>query len=384
MENTTIIRRCSEILTALIVVFTTIVFIYTNTRHMKISAYDVLSASKAQVRNSIGDGMGSSSLDSASESKVIKSDESISNKSNFEKIESTESESYADADISETLSKAQGESAVKPAGMQEPVYKYVQVNLLNLRSGPSSDTELLGTLPSGTQVQMLESHGEWSKVLTPEKKEVYVFTEYIADTKPPVYNYVNVNLLNVRSGPGSDHNIITTIPRGTRVQVLEQHGEWLKVIIKDNQEAFVYAPYMVASQNLVTRAASVQSYNQSLASQITEYAKQFAGVPYVYGGSSPKGFDCSGFTKYVYGKFKISLPRSAEGYSGVGTKVSRTDLKPGDILLFDRYGSGSLGHVGIYLGNDQFIHASSSKKKVIIMRLSGYRAKYLGARRVIK
>lgn len=86
MENTTIIRRCSEILTALIVVFTTIVFIYTNTRHMKISAYDVLSASKAQVRNSIGDGMGSSSLDSASESKVIKSDESISNKSNFEKL----------------------------------------------------------------------------------------------------------------------------------------------------------------------------------------------------------------------------------------------------------------------------------------------------------
>jgi len=384
MENTTIIRRCSEILTALIVVFTTIVFMYTNTRRLEFSDYDVLSASKAVMRESINDETESSSLDIVPESKVTESDKSISNEASLEKTESTVSKSDADADISEPQPETQGESAVKPAGMQEPVYKYVQVNLLNLRSGPSSDTELLGTLPEGTQVQMLESHGEWMKVLTPDKKEVYVFAEYVADTKPPVYNYVNVNLLNVRSGPGSDHDIITTIPRGTRVQVLEQHGEWLKVIIKDSQEAFVYAPYMVASQNLVTRAASAQPYNESLASQIIEYAKQFAGVPYVYGGSSPKGFDCSGFTKYVYAKFKISLPRSADDYSSVGTQVSRTDLKPGDILLFDRYGNGLLGHVGIYLGNDQFIHASSSQKKVVIMRLSGYRAKYLGARRVIK
>jgi len=384
MENTTLIRRCSEILTALIVVFTTIVFMYTNTRPLEIAANDVLSASKAKMHGSIDGGTGSSSLDFASESNITESDRSISNESSLEKTESTVSQANTDADTSEPLPETKGESVAEPASIPDPVYKYVQVDLLNLRSGPSSDTELLGTLPKGTQVQVLESHGEWLKVLTPEKKEVYVFAEYVADTKPPVYNYVNVELLNVRSGPGSDHNIITTIPRGTRVQVLEQQGEWLKVIVKENLEAFVYAPYMVASQNLVARAESVQPYNQSLASQVIEYAKQFAGVPYVYGGSSPKGFDCSGFTKYVYAKFKISLPRSADDYSSVGTKVSRSDLKPGDILLFDRYDNGRLGHVGIYLGNDQFIHASSSKKKVVIMRLSEYRAKYLGARRVIK
>jgi len=383
MENTTIIRRCSEILTALIVVFTTIVFMYTNISWRGLANYHDLPASDYQMRDNADAEMKNTSLDFAPESKVIESNKSISNESSSEKTESAVSETSANADISEPQPE-RSDTAVKPAEIKDPVYKYVQVNLLNLRSGPGSDTELLGTLPSGTQVQMLELQGEWMKVLTPEKKEAYVFAEYVADTKPPVYNYVNVNLLNVRSGPGSDHDIITTIPRSTRVQVLEQQGEWLKVIIKDNQEAFVYAPYMVASQDLVTRAASVQTYNQSLASQIIEYAKQFVGVPYVYGGSSPKGFDCSGFTKYVYGKFKIYLPRSANDYSVVGTKVSRTDLKPGDILLFDRYGSESLGHVGIYLGNDQFIHASSSKKKVVIMRLSGYRAKYLGARRVIK
>jgi cell wall-associated NlpC family hydrolase len=379
MENTTIIRRCSEILAALIVVFTTIVFMYTNISWRGFADYHDLSASDYRMRGSDDAEMKNASLGFTPESKVIESDKSISNKSSFEKTESAVSKTHTGADASEPQPGQSDSTETK-----DPIYKYVQVNLLNLRSGPGSDTELIGTLPSGTQVQMLELHGEWMKVLTPEKKEVYVFAEYVADTKPPVYNYVNVNLLNVRSGPGSNHDIVTTIPRGTRVQVLEQHGEWLKVIVKENQEAFVYAPYMVASQNLVTRSASVQSYNQSLSSQIIEYAKQFVGVPYVYGGSSPKGFDCSGFTKYVYGKFKISLPRSASGYSGVGTKVSRTDLKPGDILLFDRYGSESLGHVGIYLGNDQFIHASSSKKKVVIMRLSGYRAKYLGARRVIK
>jgi cell wall-associated NlpC family hydrolase len=334
--------------------------------------------------NSIDAGAGNSLSDLASGSNALESDESISNEMSLKTAENTVSETPTDYNLSTPLPETKGESVVEPAEIPDPVYNYVQVNLLNLRSGPSSDTELLGTLPQGTRVQVLESHGEWLKVLTPEKKEVYVFAEYVADTKPPVYNYVNVNLLNVRSGPGSDHNIVTTIPRGTRVQVLEQQGEWMKVIVKDNMEAFVYAPYLVASQNLVARAESAQPYNQSLASQITEYAKQFVGVPYVYGGSSPKGFDCSGFTKYVYSKFKISLPRSAEAYSGVGTKVSRTDLKPGDILLFDRYNNGRLGHVGIYLGNDQFIHASSSKKKVVIMRLSEYRAKYLGARRVIK
>lgn len=380
MENATIIRRCSEILAALIIVFMTVVFMYTNTRHSEISAY--LSASSEKMRDNIDDEIESSSLDLASETNASEPDKSLSNKSYFEKTENTVFETYAD--ISEPLPETRDESAVEPAVKPDPVYKYVQVNLLNLRSGPGSDTEKLGTLPSGTRVQMLELHGEWMKVLTPDNKEVYVFAEYVSDTKPPVYNYVNVNLLNVRSGPGSDYDIITTIPRGTRVQVIEQQGEWLKAIIKDGLEAFVYAPYMVARQDLVTRAASTQSYNQDLASQIIEYAKQFVGVPYVYGGSSPKGFDCSGFTKYVYGKFNISLPRSAGGYSSVGTKVSRTDLKPGDILLFDRYGNERLGHVGIYLGNDQFIHASSSKKKVVIMRLSGYKAKYLGARRVIK
>ncbi|NLG89272.1 MAG: C40 family peptidase [Clostridiaceae bacterium] len=383
MENTNIIRRCSEILAALIVVFSTIVFIYTNTRHL-ISAYDVLSASKAKMSGGIEDRAESSSSGLVSESIAPETDESISGKSSPEITENTVTETYTGSDTSEAAAELSVESAVEPAEITEPVYKYVQVNLLNLRRGPSSDTELLGTLPQGTQVQVLESHGEWLKVLTPEKKEVYVFAEYVADTKPPVYNYVNVNLLNVRSGPGSEHDIVTTIPRGTRVQVLEQYGEWMKVIVKDNMEAFVYAPYLVASQNLVARAESAQPYNQSLASQIIEYAKQFVGVPYVYGGSSPKGFDCSGFTKYVFGKFKISLPRSADDYASVGVKVSRSDLKPGDILLFDRYDNGRLGHVGIYLGNDQFIHASSSKKKVVIMRLSEYRAKFLGARRVIK
>lgn len=118
-------------------------------------------------------------------------------------------------------------------------------------------------------------------------------------------------------------------------------------------------------------AASVSS------SAIVAYASNFIGTPYQWGGNGPNTFDCSGFTSYVFRHFGISLPRTAAGQQGVGTAVSKSDLKPGDLVFF---GSPAF-HVGIYVGNGCYIHAPRTGDVVKISSLTS-RSDYSGARRV--
>ncbi len=92
--------------------------------------------------------------------------------------------------------------------------------------------------------------------------------------------------------------------------------------------------------------------------QIVDYAQNYLRAPYVWGGMSPSGFDCSGFTKYVYSHFGIDLPRTASGQTDLGTYVKESNLQPGDLVFFDTDGSG-ISHVGIYIGNGNFISAAS-------------------------
>jgi len=112
---------------------------------------------------------------------------------------------------------------------------------------------------------------------------------------------------------------------------------------------------------------------------IVRYARQFVGTPYSYGGSSPSGFDCSGFTRYVYAHFGIDLPHYSGGQFELGRSVSRDALRPGDLVFFD-----GLGHVGIYVGGGRFIHAPHTGTHVSIESLSGwYGSRYVGARRLV-
>ena len=114
-------------------------------------------------------------------------------------------------------------------------------------------------------------------------------------------------------------------------------------------------------------------------------ARQYVGVPYVWAGRSPSGFDCSGFIYYVFDQLGYGLPRMADGQFEVGIPVSRNALEPGDLVFFETYEPGP-SHVGIYIGNDQFIHASSGAGHVTVTPLNKtyYRDRYLGARRILK
>ena len=114
--------------------------------------------------------------------------------------------------------------------------------------------------------------------------------------------------------------------------------------------------------------------------------RSFLGYRYVYGGASPSGFDCSGFTSYVYKQFGYKLNRSASDQLDNGTPVSRNELQPGDIVIFKKGNSSKRAtHVGLYIGNNQFIHASTAKVGVIISRMSDayYTTGFVGGRRIV-
>lgn len=228
-----------------------------------------------------------------------------------------------------------------------------------------------------------------------------------------VVKWVNANELNVRSKPDKNSELVQTIKRGDRVTYYETIGEWARIITWQDRKGYVLAKYLVNSANEVDKPAGTSTSRgtssgtaksaassdssgaakaspqsaegQSLAQQVVAYAKTLLGIKYVWGGYSTNGFDCSGFTKYVFAHFGISVPRSSSEYWSFGTKIDRSDIKAGDILLFDTDGgTADVSHVGIYLGDGTFIHASSSKGKVVIQNLGTYRGKYMGARRVIK
>lgn len=119
------------------------------------------------------------------------------------------------------------------------------------------------------------------------------------------------------------------------------------------------------------------SKGNSRQNQVVQYAKKFLGRPYAWGGNGPDRFDCSGLVKYVYGHFNINLPRTSEQQVNCGTHVSRNNLRPGDLVFFR-----SAGHVGIYIGNNEYIHAPSTGDVVKISNLDG-RRDYYTARRIL-
>ena len=119
--------------------------------------------------------------------------------------------------------------------------------------------------------------------------------------------------------------------------------------------------------------------------QVLATAVSQIGKPYVYGGNGPNGYDCSGFTSYVFKQHGINLPRTADGQMTVGTRVKKDQLVEGDLVFFGYYGSNTVQHVGIYLGDGTFVH-SSSNNGIIITSLSQsyYVTNYKGATRVLR
>ncbi len=198
-------------------------------------------------------------------------------------------------------------------------------------------------------------------------------TAYAKDSKTGT---VTASALNVRSQPTTDSQVLGLLPYGSSVELHEQVGSWYKIDFMD-QVAYIFGDYISISEK------KAQEQIEEDITTIIETAKLYIGTPYLYGGSTPAGFDCSGFVKYIYESIGVTLPRTSNSQASVGTYVSREDLKTGDIVCF---GSSSyINHVGIYVGDGKFIHSPRSGYTVCIANVDrgGYSSPFMYGRRIL-
>ena len=265
----------------------------------------------------------------------------------------------------------------------------VTADALRLRSEASAEGEIVATATQDELVLVLEEVDEsWYKV-DYKSIEGYMSREFL-DVSATVeadlgYGRVNTNgfTLNVRSGPGSEYSQVGSLAYGKVVSLTGMDNGWYQ-IVSGNVSGYVSSEYIVSCKD-TSGARGDSDVTTPLGQQIVDLALQYLGRPYVWGGNGPNGFDCSGFTRYVYASFGCSLNRTASSQLHNGVSVSRGELQPGDLVFFDNgQVSTPVSHVGIYIGGDRFVHASTHSYTVEISSLSGYYANiYKCARRVL-
>ena len=234
------------------------------------------------------------------------------------------------------------------------------------------------------------------------KTEETVAEDTTTETEEKTTKYVNVEKANLREKASTDSNTVKSISKNTAVTVVGTEGTWSKVEV-DGKTGYILSELLSSDKvkestnnttkdknttstknNVTNRGEEVDRSQSSNAGNVVSYASSFLGTRYILGGASPSGFDCSGFTMYVYGKYGVNLTHSARAQSSVGTAVDRANLQAGDLVLFKGATGNSIGHVGIYIGGNNFIHASnpSDGVKITSMSTSYYQTRYVTSRRV--
>ena len=230
---------------------------------------------------------------------------------------------------------------------------------------------------------------------------------------------INKDRINIRTAPSTDARRITIVDRWTKVQVLGRQGDWSRVRLQSGTIGWVLSQYLsptkppqtrnevakrTTNQNATRTARASASRQAKTKSQptaskppttadasavadgqpaVVRRALGYLGTRYRYGASGARGFDCSGFTSYIYRQHGISLPHNSAAQYRVGKPVSRSELRPGDLVFFRTRGN-RISHVGIYIGNGKFVHASSARGRVRVDTLTSgyYHQRYVGARRI--
>lgn len=271
----------------------------------------------------------------------------------------------------------------------------VNADALRLRDAASTEATILATANTGDTVVVLEEAGDgWYKV-DYKSVEGYMSSEYVdVVTKADVtigYGLVQSDgaTLNVRSGPATTYEKVTTLNDNAVVNIVGIDNGWYK-ITTNGVTGYVSSDYMVTCKDSAGSrgdgtVAVATAASTSMGQQVVDYAKQYLGCPYVYGASGPSSFDCSGFTSYVYKHFGYTLNRTASTQLSNGTSVAKSELQPGDLVFFKYNTSKAASHVGIYVGGGQFIHASTNTYTVKFDDLTRghYANVYVGARRIL-
>lgn len=264
-------------------------------------------------------------------------------------------------------------------------------NILNIRKKPDSDSKMTGQLADNAGCEVLEEKDGWYKIqsgdVTGWVKKKYLLTgEKAAEQAEKIMTIkatANINGINMRTAPDMNGEIHATLDEGNSVKVIEQLGDWTKVGSEDN-ESYVLTESIEISESLpvAKTADEIEAEKEAkrkekeekqrkkdrklrktisgMRNSIANYALQFVGNPYVWGGTSlTNGVDCSGFVMKVYEKYGISLPHHAASQAGYGTSIRASQLRPGDLVFYS--GGRGINHVALYIGGGRVVHASNPK-----------------------
>lgn len=254
----------------------------------------------------------------------------------------------------------------------------VDASALNIRSGPGTDYDRVGVISDGTVVVVIEkTNSDWYLINYLGTKG-YVASEYLKNLEKAenfkATGVVNGDSVRMRSGPSTGKKAMASYDKGDSVSIIGINNGWYKIVTSVGT-GYMRSDYIDITSGGPTYTTDTRDAdsNYSLGQQIANFALQFEGYKYVYGEESPsKGFDCSGLVYYVYGQFGYKMERRASlQCKNNGRYVSRSELQPGDLVFFTQNGS-TASHVGIYIGNDHYIHASTAKTGVKISELKEY------------
>ncbi|MCI9072565.1 MAG: SH3 domain-containing protein [Lachnospiraceae bacterium] len=255
----------------------------------------------------------------------------------------------------------------------------VESGNLNVRAEASTSGKVVGKMPKGSACEVLETFPDigWAHIRSGEV-EGYVSTEFLLmgpDAKLRANELVRTVVvadtdgLRVRDEASTDGAVFTQVPQGEEMDYVDTLEGWYQVDI-DGESVYVSAEYAHVEERLDTAVTMAELlYGQGISDlrvDLVEYAKQFLGNPYVWGGTSlTKGADCSGFVLSVYKKFGVTLSHSSRAQAGEGTRISYSEIQPGD-LVFYANSSGTINHVAIYIGGGKVISASNPKSGIRI------------------
>ncbi len=249
---------------------------------------------------------------------------------------------------------------------------------LNIRKEPDENAELVGKMTKHAACEILDVSGNWAHISS-GKVEGFCNTEFlytgekakeVAEEEITLVATIKTTTLFVRENPSTDAAIVTMVPIDEEYVVTEgdKTSEWLKIEI-DEDQGYVSSEYVTLAEQL-DKAMNLTElkYGEGISDvrvSLVNYAKQFIGNRYVWGGTSlTKGADCSGYVQSIFRKYGVYLPRTSASQSTVGKKISPSDAQPGDLFFYAR--GGRIGHVGIYIGGGQIVNAHSRRTGIRI------------------